>query len=455
MRRLAWVVPLVVAAVAYLNTLANGFVLDDYHLIVENPAITRPDLVGLFSHATVTGGGAFYRPLGLLSFVAEHAIFGMSAAAFHLGSLDCHLLAVAALVWLALGLGGPRLALAAGVIFAAHPVHTEAVTGLANRPEVMATALYVAALAVERSALSRRGRVVAQNLLFLAALLCKESALTLPLALALVAGQARTRSPIAAALALLPALALYLGARHHALGQLTYDASLGYFQTQSTWVRLLTVCKALPIQARLLVAPVTLSADYSRDAIADASGLEWRVVAGLLLVAAVAAVAVAGRARAPRVALGAALMAVAMLPYLHLTPLGFLVAERYLYLPSVGFCLAAGAVVVALVGRLGRPGLGWAAFGALASLLLLRTADRNLDWRTPLILWERTVETVPQSGFAHANLGLSAYWAGQRERAIAELTTAIAITPSRRDFQIALDQIRREPPPAPRTPPPP
>jgi hypothetical protein len=455
-KRLAIALPLFVGVVAYLNTLANGFVLDDYHLLVENPAI-RQFSTALLTHATVTGGGAFYRPLGLLGFVVEHALFGMSPAAFHLGSLLNHLMATAMVAWLALRAAGPRVALVAGVIFAAHPVHTEAVTGLANRPEVMATALYVAVLALEFSPLRARWRVLAQNVLFFAALLCKESAITLPLALALVTLYEHKRSPIRAALFLLPALAIYLVARHHALGALTYDPSFGYFQDQSTWVRALTVLKALVTYARLLVFPVVLSADYSRDAIADATGLEWRVLAGLALATAVVAIAIVGRKRAPRVALGVALFAVAMLPYLHLTPLGFLVAERYLYLPSVGLSLAAGAIVVALVERLARPWLGWVAFAVVASLLVLRTVDRNLDWRAPLILWERTVATVPQSGFAHANLGISAYWAGQRERAIAELRIAIAITPKRRDFQIALHQmigqIERERPAAPRTPP--
>lgn len=455
MRRLAVAVPLAVAVIAYVNTLANGFVLDDWHLVVENAAVRRLDVAALFARATVTGGGAFYRPLGLLSFAVEHALFGMRPAAMHLGSLVYHLLAVAAVFGFARRVGGVRLATATALLFAAHPVHTEAVSGLANRPEVMATALYVTVLSLELSSLRDRWRIVVENLLFLAALWCKESAVTLPLAVALVALYARKRNALAAAAWLIPALALYLVVRHHALGRLVYDASFGYFQSQPPSVRVLTLLKIVPSYARLLLWPAVLSADYSRDAIADATTIEWRVVAGAAIVVATLLVAGAGRRRWPRVALGASLFAVAMLPYAHLTPLGFPIAERYLYLPSVGFCLAAGAAVVALAERLARPSLAWAALGVIAAAMVARTADRNLDWRTPLSLWEATVAVVPQSGFAHANLGLSAYWAGDRARAIAELRRGIAITPTRHDFQEALSQIEREPPAPPRTPPPP
>jgi len=183
-RRLAIALPLAVGALAYANTVANGYVLDDYHLIVENPAVQRLDLGALFAHATVTAGGAFYRPLGLLSFAVDHALFGMRPAWMHLMSLVYHLLAVAAVFDFARRLGGVRLALATALLFAAHPVHTEAVSALANRPEAMATALYVALLSIELSRWrTRRWQVVVENVVLLAALLCKETAVATALAL--------------------------------------------------------------------------------------------------------------------------------------------------------------------------------------------------------------------------------------------------------------------------------
>ncbi|HEY1586034.1 MAG TPA: hypothetical protein VGH63_10130, partial [Polyangia bacterium] len=166
-RRLAFAVPVIAGLVVYLNALGNGFVLDDYHFIVENAAVRRLSLA-VFAHATQTAGGAFYRPLAVSSFALEHALFGMAPGVFHLCSVAYHLAATALVVALALRVAGPRVALMAGVLFAVHPVHTEAVTGLANRPETMATALYVAALVVEASPLRRRWRVLAENALFLA-----------------------------------------------------------------------------------------------------------------------------------------------------------------------------------------------------------------------------------------------------------------------------------------------
>ena len=448
MRRLAFAIPLVLGFAAYVNTASNGFVLDDYHFIVDNAALKNVDLGALFGQATVTAGGAFYRPLGILSFVAEHAVFGMTPGVFHLGSVFYHLLAVAAVMWFARRLAGASVALTAGTLFAVHPVHTEAVTGLANRPELMATALAAAVLALHSSKLRPRWRIPLQNLVFLAALLCKESAITVPAALGFVAlyapGPSPVRRAVTAGLSLVPALACYLLLRQNALSHLAFDPSLGYFHGEAATVRALTVLKVFPLYARLLFMPNTLSADYSRDTIANANGLELEVALGLALVAGLGTIAVLGRRRTPHIALGVCIFSVGMLPYLQLTPLGCLVAERYLYLPSAGFCIAVAAGIVAVAHRLPRPRLAHAALAVVAAWMVIRTADRNLDWRTPLTLWESTVKVVPRSAFAHGNLGLSAYWAGQPERARAEMARAIAIAPRRIEYRVSLAQMHHE-----------
>jgi Flp pilus assembly protein TadD len=81
----------------------------------------------------------------------------------------------------------------------------------------------------------------------------------------------------------------------------------------------------------------------------------------------------------------------------------------------------------------------WAGAAALASL----TVVRNLDWQTPLSLWQDTVRKQPSSALAHGNLGLSCWTVGDRACAERELRTAAALDPLRADFQQALSEIQK------------
>jgi tetratricopeptide (TPR) repeat protein len=123
------------------------------------------------------------------------------------------------------------------------------------------------------------------------------------------------------------------------------------------------------------------------------------------------------------------LAAAAMLPYLHLTPLGCLVAERYLYLPSVGFILAAAVALAAVARRMSRPLVVYAVVGACAAGLFVRTAMRNLDWRDQRTLWEATVATVPRSAYAHYQLATVDMQMAEPDHAFVEAQKAMELMP--------------------------
>ncbi len=328
------------------------------------------------------------------------------------------------------------------MIFAVHPVHTEAVTAIANRSEVLATIFLAWALFVH----ARPGRVgmartVALNALCFLALLSKESAITLPLALAATSWLVRKDSPLLGAARVAPAVLLYLALRHHALGSLVYDSPLGYFTEESVATRVLTVATLLPRYALLLIFPHRLSADYSAHAIPTVPGLPRRVSAGWGWGGGAAAAGVVARRRAPVVALARALALIALLPYLHFTTLGSVMAERFLYLPSVGFAIAVGAGGAHAASRLPRPFLAWAGALIIASWFAIRTADRNRDWRDARTLWEATVETTPDSAFAHANLALALLADGEDRRAADELRRAIDLVPEHWLFRLELARL--------------
>jgi tetratricopeptide (TPR) repeat protein len=168
-------------------------------------------------------------------------------------------------------------------------------------------------------------------------------------------------------------------------------------------VRLSTALVAFGKYVLLFVFPKTLSAEYSFDQVPLAHGpADPRALVGLALLAAAGLIAV-GRLRArPPVSLGMALFLVALLPVSHLLfPVNVILAERLLYLPSVGLSLAAAAwAAPRLDGRAAR----WAAV-VVVTLLGVRAAVRDPVWADDATLFEHTVRDAPRSAKAWAALG--------------------------------------------------
>jgi tetratricopeptide (TPR) repeat protein len=190
----------------------------------------------------------------------------------------------------------------------------------------------------------------------------------------------------------------------------------------------------------LLVWPARLSADYSYGQIPLASGtaadwLSWIAVAALAAIVGAAGWLTIRRrapgAPAPLVFFFGAFAFVTFLPASNLFfPTGTAMAERLMYLPSVGlialFVLAAGN----LVRGLRIPAAAPIAMGIIVVLFAVRTWMRNPDWRDNLTLWTATIEAAPASFKAHRGLAEALYAADSRanlDRAIAEMEKSVAI----------------------------
>jgi 4-amino-4-deoxy-L-arabinose transferase-like glycosyltransferase len=185
--------PAVVAAVLpYLHTLGFAFVFDDHGQIVGSPRVQSwSHLPGYFTgdvwRSPVGFPGNYYRPLFLLWFLVNYTVFDAWPPGWHLTSVLAHALA-SVLVWLtARRLAGPQAGLIAGVLFALHPVHVEAVAWVSGATEPLLAVCvlgsfwtYLRSLEPGASGLWRELSLLAYGL----ALLSKETAVVLPLLLA-------------------------------------------------------------------------------------------------------------------------------------------------------------------------------------------------------------------------------------------------------------------------------
>lgn len=455
--------PLVVGllgALVFAGSLVNGFTFDDPHIVVENPAVTGAagwDSVFLSHYwSGEKPVGALWRPLTVASYRLNRFVLGAGPFAFHLVNILVHGIASCLVFLLFRRLAGETTAALAALLFATHPIHTEAVVSIVGRAELLATVFVLAAWLL-------RDQIFISALLFALGMLSKENAIILPALVVmedLMTRRSRTQRQEAWKGYVLQVLTIgaFLAARSQVVGPLTGDPT-GPFASVDAGTRVLTAVATLGRGLFLMVFPLRLSADYSFDQIPLVTGAgesAFLLGVGALTVCAVVGTLAWSRARA--VALGMAIYFAALLPVSNLlVGIGVILAERLYYLPSVGFCLAAGGAIVWLGGKLSaRRSVAAAALVALVvtALYTARAARRTGDWFDQLTLFEATVAASPRSALAQMNLGGVYQALGRAAESEEAYRRAIAIAPhfpaahfnlgtllaSQRRFPEAIDQ---------------
>lgn len=417
--RAAVLLILVLALAAHLRSLSAGFVYDDAEAVLASPVVQGPlDVQTLVSRdfwGLPPGEGvATWRPLPVLTLWVDWRTGGGGPFTFHLTNLIAHALAALALAWAA-------RSVLAGVIFAVLAVNSEAVAGIVGRADVMAAGLCFVAWG-----LSRRAPLAAAAA-WLAALLCKESAIVFPVWLVIVEGPRRKQ------LWLIAALGAYLALRASVFGLLVEDAygaiENNVLGPEPLGVRLLTSLKLLFLALRLTVWPASLSADYAFAEILPERGVSLEVAAGAATLVGLALVAVFARRRAPDVARGAVIFVAGFAVVANVAfILPAIFAERLLYLPAAGVAVAAAAALRLLEGRSRLVALVLGI--ALAGGNLARSIVRDGDWRDDLTLFAAATEATPRSARAHYNYGSALRRAGRPAEAATVLARAIEIAPS-------------------------
>ncbi len=456
--RRSWILVALVAVLPFAQTLPNPPVLDDGWAVVENPLVqgglrnTARILTSPYNYGGPGTTGGLFRPVTTLSFAVNYAVHGRSPFGYHLVNLLLHVAASLLVLSLARRLAeatmpdrAPWVALVAGLLFAVHPAHVEAIAPIVGRKELLSTTLVLAAMLVAfsgRGAARSLGRLAASVGLGAVAILANEGAAVFPLLYGIVAvavpgaagivdqpgftdGKSRRAllRVVAISGVLLLSLVPYLLARGLPRGvPLEAQWLAGVPRSTVTY----TTSRILAEYVRLLSFPGFLGTDFAYAARVQ---LIPRPGADLLLsmLAWVPLVlgALALLRRFPLPSAGVLWTFGALLPVLHIFPIGVLMAERLTYLPSAGFCIAAGA----LVGSLRRTPLVVVAAVALVAVLGVRSAVRAADWSSDLALWESEIEKAPRDVVVNNNLAVAYSARGEYARAVVPLETAIRVGP--------------------------
>jgi hypothetical protein len=431
-RRLALASSLALALVVYTNALGNGFVLDDGGVIVQNPLVTSSPTWRAFAlpYWPDALGGGQYRPLGILSFALDWHVSGGDPRWFHAVNVLWHAAATLLVGWLAAELLAPVAAGIVALLFAVHPVHVEAVSNVVGRLEPMAAVFVLAALIAHR-----RSNLVAPAL-FVLALIAKESAVVL---LALVAAndmllERDWRS------ALRSRRWLYAGYAGVALAYVATLAAIFHDRAVRIPARALAgadvmqrldiVGRVIPHYVRLLIAPVELSASYAPNVISPRPGVSSGTAAGFAITVlfGIALAVVLRRRRWPVMAFSIIWIPVALAPVSNVGfSSGVVLAERTLYLASVGVCIAAGAVAERFLAH--RWPMVAAATASVVLAFGIRTWTRTPVWRDDRTYLLTLLSDHPESYEAHLAAGRALKGANALEQADRELIIARQLFP--------------------------
>ena len=415
------------ALAAYANSFHAPFLLDNEEVILEDARVhaATPEHVQqiLTDRYWAINNTGLYRPLPTLSFLLNYAGFGDGAdpPGYHWFNFLLHALNIV-LVY-ALGLAVfDRIpaALLLSAFWGLHPVLTESVTNIVGRADMLAAFSVLAAVLCHRKALDASGVwkglwLTAIALAATIGVFSKESAIGLVAMLAIydftLGRSASWRSRLPSYVAAVVPCLVYLYVRSRVFAGAS-PPDMPYFENPllgaGFWTARITAIKVIGRYLGLLVWPARLSWDYGFNEIPLfgwrlRSWEDWKAVAALAGCAAAAVIALRSwRSRKP-VLFGVAFFFAAILPVSNLLiRIGTIMAERFLYLPSVGFAVVAVWVLETLRRRLpaGRPayrhvaGLG---LGVLLIAMATRTYARNGDWLDPQRFWLSGVAAAPGS----------------------------------------------------------
>lgn len=418
-----------VVAFVYANTLIDGFTMDDIGYVVRNPQVTTPSLRALFTAHRVSN---VFRPLTFATFALDWKAGGGIALGFHIVNLVLHG-AVVCLVFILMqalfqeSQQWRNVAFMTALLFAVHPIHTEAVSSIVGRAELLAAGFSILAWI-----LHLQNREVLALLCFALALLSKESAVAF-LPLVVIGDYARAKwKPASVYLRIAGVTLVYLIVLWIAQGSRFGPADISVLDNPLVAIpagpRILNALRIAWKYVGLQLYPATLSCDYSYNQIPLYGVLRYTLPAAIasLLAVGIWLWAVKKRHSGSMLAGGIYFACFAVTANI-IKPIGTIMAERLVYLPSIGFCLLMALAWNWLRQRQRILALGVAALFLAA--LSLRTIIRNRDWEDNRTLAAAQMRAAPNSAKTHQNMALVYMEAKQFDLARRELDTELQIYP--------------------------
>jgi tetratricopeptide (TPR) repeat protein len=465
-KKLMWVLA-ITALIVYANTLFNDFAYDDFLVIKENTFVKKglagiPDILTTPYHKGFNSAATeLYRPISLVAFAFVHQFFGANPFVFHLLNTLVFAACVVALFLFLRRLFGKEkvlIAFIASILFALHPTHTEVVANCKGLDDLLCFLFAFAGInmLISYQKTGKKNKIMGGSILYLLSFLSKETAITLLAVVPIIfyghyKAEAKRNHTIILALAI--AAIIGFAMRYMALG--SYDTSITEISFIDNPLADTTIPKASRLSTAVLImgkyllllfVPWPLVSDYSFNAIPFTNfGDPLVLLSAATYIALIVWCAIRlYKSLADHYGLAVLFFLATIALFSNIVFLvGVNMAERFLFFPSVGFCI----IIALSVERLLKKQAGnfemfpkplWATLLPICILYMALTIKRNSEWKDNLALYTADIAKSPNSSRINFMLGNELASVGRKAEAIPYLQQAVAIYPQYAAAQLEL-----------------
>ncbi|MBI2670145.1 MAG: glycosyltransferase family 39 protein [Candidatus Yanofskybacteria bacterium] len=405
----------------YGNSLNGGFIYDDNFFADRSELKSSAHLLKIWTEPYLPQNptAGLYRPLAVFSFALNFILFGESPVSFHLVNIILNGIVIFLVFLLVLKIFGDHmLAFIAALFFTFLPIHTESVAFIKSRDEILAALFAIWSWLLFVSAIENRNRlrwkkITGSALLFLLAVLSKELIIIVPvlfLAIFWIKQKPKFLVFLKAASGFLITGAFYLWLRFQVLGSYAFGGDKSYFAINPLGhvdfqTRIWTAFKIAFVYIGKTLLPINLSATYHYNHLTLVNYFfnSWQAVAGFIILTGLIFLFFYKKTRLTPLGIGALSF---FIPYLVISKFifksGDILAERWMYFPSVGLSIMAAYFILLIYKR--RRKLAIVIFGVVMVTYAAIIIPRNKIWLSDENLFRSMIKTAPNSIQGHSNL---------------------------------------------------
>lgn len=387
----------VVSFFVYYNSLNNDFVFDDESVVQNNTSIqTLANIPKFFTaeegfHKVI---GRYYRPVVSSLYAVDFAMWGLNPFGFHLTNVIIHVIASLLLLMILLKLFGDYKhgllsALIGALIFAVHPVHTEAVSWVSGRTDSLTTLFFFLSFLFyikysEEG--NKKSFLVVASIAYFIGLLSKEMIVTTPVLMFLYDYFFKKRefswfkSNALPYIVFITATIIFVLIRYIVLKDVVDRTTYMYFYGKDTETAVLTMFKTIPVYFRLLIFPLNLLYHYN-GVLPDSNSIsDLRVLFSLLFVVVMIGVSFYLQKKYGEVSFSILFFFVSLLPVMNFIPTMNFMAERFLYLSSFALSVLVSYLLIKFLNEKNK-NLLVTMFLLIVVVFGYLTYKRNFDWK--------------------------------------------------------------------------
>jgi len=490
-KNILYIILAVISFGIYANSLNNEFVFDDESVIVGYTPLQELSSIPKFFtaeegfHKVI---GRYYRPIVSTTYALDYAIWGLKPSGFHLTNVIIHTIASLILFLILMKLFGDyeygQISSFLGtLIFAVHPIHTEAVSWVSGRTDSLATLfIFLSFLFYIKYRDGENNKYLLISLFaYLLALLSKEMAVTLPVIIILFDFIYRKKDfkwikkNILSYVYFAVLTILFILARFYVLRDVVDRTNYFYFHGKDSMTVFYSMIQTIPVYFRLLFVPINLLYHYNGVIPDSSSFTDMRALFSLIFLVILIFVAVITYKKQNVISFSISFFLISLFPVMNIVPTMNFMAERFLYITSFLVSLLIAYYFSVYLNNKNKNII--ISISVIVILLFgYLTFQRNFDWKTNETLYstaegidgnvllvnagnifankqnyaeaekryKRAIEIRDNSVLAHHNLGLIYLIRGSLDSAEIQIKKGLAIDSLAPDGYLQLSNIYQQ-----------